>query len=71
MTAVLPVRRPGAASVRPPAGDPRFLIGHYADQASHTLGRIAGATGPWLIRAIVGLAVAAFLLLAVGPHVFG
>src|SRR5215203_4825396 len=71
MTAVLPVRRPGAASVLPPAGDPRFLIGHYADQASHTLGRIAGATGPWLVRAIVGLAVAAFLLLAVGPHVFG
>jgi signal peptidase I len=71
MTAVLPVRRPGAASVLPPAGDPRLLIGQLADQASHTLGRLAGALGPWLVRAIVGLAVAAFLLLAVGPHVFG
>jgi signal peptidase len=71
MTAVLPVRRPGAASVLPPAGDPRLLIGNLADQASHTLGRLAGALGPWLVRAIVGLAVAAFLLLAVGPHVFG
>src|SRR5688500_2395609 len=71
MTAVLPVRRPGAASVLPPAGDPRILIGHLADQASHTLGRTARALGPWLVRAIVGLAVAAFLLLAVGPHVFG
>jgi signal peptidase I len=67
MTAVLPVRRPGAAIALPPAGDPRFLIGHYADQAGHILGRIA----PWLVRAIMGLAVLAFLLLAVGPHVFG
>ena len=71
MTAVLPVRRPGAASSLPPAGDPRILIGQLADQASHTLGRIAGHLGPWLVRAVVGLAVAAFLLLAVGPHVFG
>ncbi|HEX2118864.1 MAG TPA: signal peptidase I, partial [Acidimicrobiales bacterium] len=71
MTAVLPVRRPGTASALPPAGDPRILIGQLADQASHTLGRIAGHLGPWLVRAIVGLAVATFLLLAVGPHVFG
>jgi signal peptidase len=71
MTAVLPVRRPGDACVLPAAGDPRFLIGHLADQASHTLAATARALGPWLIRAIVGLAVAAFLLLAVGPHVFG
>ena len=67
MTAVLPVRRPGAASVLPPAGDPRFLIGHIADQAAQTLGRIA----PWLVRGIVGLAIVTFLGLAVGPHVFG
>ena len=71
MTAVLPVRRPGAASVLPPAGDPRFLIGHLidhvADQAAQTLGRIA----PWLVRGIVGLAIVTFLGLAVGPHVFG
>ena len=45
MTAVLPVRRPGAASALPPAGDPRLLIGQLADQASHTLVRLAGALG--------------------------
>ena len=67
MTAVLPVRRPGAASMLPPAGDPRFLIGHAADQAVQLLGRL----GPWLVRGIVGLAIVAFLGLAVGPHVFG
>src|SRR3954465_8484980 len=67
MTAVLPVRRPGAASVLPPAGDPRFLIGHIADRAAQTLGRIA----PWLVRGIVGLAIVTFLGLAVAPHVFG
>ena len=71
MTAVLPVRRPGVASVLPPAGDPRLLLGQLADQASHTLGRIPGHLGPWLVRAVVGLAVATFLLLAVGPHVVG
>ena len=67
MTAVLPARRRGAAAVLPPAGDPRFLVGHLADQAVQTLGR----TGPWLVRGIMGLAVLAFLLLAVGPHVLG
>jgi signal peptidase len=71
MTAVLPVRRPGAASALPPAGDPRLLIGHRAEQASRALAAVAGRLGPWLVRAIVGLAAAAFLLLAVGPHVFG
>ena len=71
MTAVLPVRPPGAASARPPAGAPRVLIGQLADQASHILGTLAGRLGPWLVRALVGTAVAAFLLLAVGPHVFG
>ena len=55
MTAVLPVRRPGAASVLPPAGDPRFLIGHLADQASHTLGRTARTLGPWLVRELYRL----------------
>jgi signal peptidase I len=66
MTAVLPVRRPGAASALPPAGDPRFLIGHLADQAGHALGRMV----PWLVRAIMGVAVLAFAGLAVGPHLF-
>ena len=67
MTAVLPARRRGAAAVLPPAGDPRFLVGHLADQAVQTLGRIA----PWLVRGLVGSAVLAFLLLAVGPHLLG
>jgi signal peptidase I len=67
MTAVLPVRRRGAAAVLPPAGDPRFLVGHLADQVVQTLGRM----GPWLVRGIMGLAVLAFLLLAVGPHLLG
>ena len=66
MTATLPVR-PGAAAALPPAGDPRFMVGHYADMAGHTMGRLA----PWLVRGVMGLAVLAFLLLAVGPHVLG
>jgi signal peptidase I len=67
MTATLPVRRPGAAAQRPPAEDPRLAVGHLADRAGQTLGRVA----PWLVRGIMGLAVLAFLLLAVGPHVLG
>jgi signal peptidase I len=66
MTATLPVR-PGAASALPPAGDPRFLVGHWADLAGHTMGRVA----PWLVRGVMGLAVLAFLFLAVGPHLLG
>jgi signal peptidase I len=66
MTATLPVR-PGAAPALPPAGDPRFAVGHLADLAGHTMGRVA----PWLVRGIMGLAVLAFLFLAVGPHVLG
>src|SRR5919107_5379009 len=66
MTATLPVRR-GAAAALPPAGDPRFMVGHYADLAGHTMGRVA----PWLVRGLMGLAVLAFLVLAVGPHLLG
>jgi signal peptidase I len=66
MTATLPVR-PGAAAALPPAGDPRFAVGHWADLAGHTMGRVA----PWLVRGIMGLAVLAFLVLAVGPHLLG
>ena len=54
MTAVLPVRRPGAAAALP--------------RAARTAGR---AAAPWLVRGVMGLAVLAFLLLAVGPHVLG
>jgi signal peptidase I len=66
MTATLPVR-PGAAIALPPAGDPRFMVGHWADLAGQTMGRVA----PWLVRGVMGLAVLAFLFLAVGPHLLG
>jgi signal peptidase len=66
MTAVLPVRRPGAAASLPPAGDKRSAAG-VAGTARHYVGLIA----PWLVRGLVGLAVVTFALLAVGPHVLG
>src|SRR5215217_7334163 len=67
MTAVLPVRRPGAATELSPAGDTRSAAGRLAGTARRIVGRIA----PWLVRGLLGLAVLAFLGLAVGPHVFG
>ena len=66
MTAVLPVRRPGAASALPPAADERSAA-HWAGTTRRILGRVT----PWLVRAILGLAIVAFAVLAVGPHVFG
>ena len=66
MTAVLPVRGPGAAQPLPPAEDNRSAHDRSAGPA-RTLGLLA----PWLVRAVVGLAVAVFALLAVGPHVLG
>jgi signal peptidase I len=66
MTAVLPVRRPGAAAQLPPAEDTRSAAG-VAGTARHYVGLIA----PWLVRGMLGLAVLTFALLAVGPHVFG
>ena len=66
MTAVLPVR-PGAAAQLPPAADKRSAAGHLAGRAR----RIGGLIAPWLVRGLLGLAVLAFLGLAVGPHVFG
>jgi signal peptidase I len=67
MTAVLPVRRPGAASALPPAADKRSPAAHWAG----TTRRILGRGTPWLVRGILGLAIVAFAVLAVGPHVFG
>ena len=67
MTAVLPVRRPGAAAQLPPAADTRSPAGPRAGRAA----RIVGRTAPWLVRGVMGLAVLAFLVLAVGPHVLG
>jgi signal peptidase len=66
MTAVLPVRRPGAAVQLPPAEDKRSAAG-LAGTARHYVGLAA----PWLVRGLVGLAVLMFALLAVGPHVLG
>jgi signal peptidase len=66
MTAVLPVRRPGAAAQLPPAEDKRSAAG-FAGTARHFVGLVA----PWLVRGLLGLAVLTFALLAVGPHVFG
>ncbi|MBN1091879.1 signal peptidase I [Blastococcus sp. TML/M2B] len=65
MTAVLPVRSPGAALLLP-AEDTRSARNRSAGPA-RTLGLLA----PWLVRGVVGLAVAVFALLAVGPHVLG
>jgi signal peptidase I len=67
MTAVLPVRRPGAASALPPAGDIRSAAARWAGLTRRILGRVT----PWLVRGILGLAIVAFAVLAVGPHVFG
>jgi signal peptidase len=67
MTAVLPVRRPGAAAQLPPAEDTRSTAGRLAGRAAQLLGRMA----PWLVRGVVGLAVLVFLVLAVGPHLLG
>jgi signal peptidase len=66
MTAVLPVRRPGAAPQLPPAEDKRSAAG-FAGTARHYVGLVA----PWLVRGLLGLAVLTFALLAVGPHVLG
>jgi signal peptidase I len=66
MTAVLPVREPGAADQLPPAGDKSFAAG-LAGTARRTLGLMA----PWLVRGLIGVAVLAFAFLAVGPHVLG
>jgi signal peptidase I len=66
MTAVLPVREPGAADQLPPAGDKRSAAG-----LAGTARRIVGLIAPWLVRGLVVLAVLTFALLAIGPHVLG
>ena len=67
MTAVLPVREPGAADQLPPAEDNTSAAARWAGLTRRILGRVT----PWLVRAILGLAIVAFAVLAVGPHVFG
>lgn len=67
MTAALPARRPGAATELPPAEHTRSTAGRPAGRAARTVGRVAR----WLVRGVMGLAVLAFLVLAVGPHLLG
>jgi signal peptidase I len=67
MTAVLPVRRPGAALPLPPAGDIPSAAGPRGATARRFLRHVAG----WLVRGLMGLALLAFAVLAVGPHVLG
>ena len=67
MTAVLPVRRAGAAAELPPATDKRSTAGHVAG----TVRRYVGLAAPWLVRGMLGLAVLVFAVLAVGPHMLG
>src|SRR3954454_9897331 len=67
MTAVLPVRRPGAALALPPERNTTILAAQRADLARPLL---AGTTR-WFVRGLVVVAALAFAVLAVGPHVLG
>jgi signal peptidase I len=68
MTAVLPVRRPGAALALPPEGGTTILASARRAGLARTL--LAG-TGRWFVRGLVVVAALAFAVLAVGPHVLG
>src|SRR3954452_5482600 len=69
MTAVLPVRRPGAAlALLPEAGTtPASTSTRRAGLAR----RLLAGTTRWFVRGLVVAAVLAFGVLAVGPHVLG
>jgi signal peptidase len=68
MTAVLPVRRPGAASELPSGGaDTTPAAGRRNGRARHIVARAY----PWFARVVAGVAATLFLLLAIGPHVLG
>jgi signal peptidase I len=67
MTAVLPARRPGAAF---PLSPVRTTTGPAADRAR--LGRrLLAGTVRWSVRGLMAVAVLAFAVLAIGPHVLG
>src|SRR4051794_15011374 len=68
MTAVLPVRRPGAALALPPERGTTILAAARRPGPARTL--LAGTTR-WFVRGLVVMAVLAFAVLAVGPHVLG
>ena len=61
MTAVLPLRAPAAARLLPPV----------APAALHALRATAAFAGRWSVRLLVAAAVAAFAVLAAGPHLLG
>jgi len=70
MTAVLPVRRPGAALALPPV--PGTTIDRTDAAARQSMARrLLAGIGRWAVRALLLVAVAAFALLAIGPHVLG
>src|SRR3954466_16211408 len=68
MTAVLPVRRPGAALALPPEVGTTTLAPAGRAGLARTL--LAG-TPRWFARGLVVVAALAFAVLAVGPHVLG
>src|SRR3954464_14480362 len=68
MTAVLPVRRPGAALELPPE------VGTDSSAAARRAGparTLLAGTTRWFVRGLVVVAALAFAVLAVGPHVLG
>jgi len=68
MTAVLPVRRPGAALELPPeVGTDSATTIRRAGLAR----RLLAGTTRWFVRGLVVVAALAFAVLAVGPHVLG
>src|SRR3954470_21117713 len=68
MTAVLPVRRPGAALALPP--EVRTASATTTRRAGLARRLLAGTTR-WFVRGLVVVAALAFAVLAVGPHVLG
>jgi signal peptidase I len=68
MTAVLPVRRPGAALALPPEVGTTTRAPARRAGLARTL--LAGTTR-WFVRGLVVVAALAFAVLAVGPHVLG
>lgn len=63
MTAVLPARAPGAAAELPPVAEAT------STDRTDLFRATARFAGRWSLRALVAVAVVAFLGLAVGPHV--
>ncbi|MGY1619401.1 signal peptidase I [Geodermatophilus sp. SYSU D00691] len=62
MTAVLPVRRPGAALALPP-------VAGTATRRAGAARTISAGLVRWSVRGLLAAAVLAFAVLAVGPHV--